>query len=128
MALVYLLDTNIFLEILLKQEKSDICKTFITSHSDQIFISDFSLHSIGIILFRHKSHDIFNDFIRDMISKIRILNLPSSEYGKLFHSSTKYKLDFDDFYQYIIAKQYDLQIVTMDSDFKKIKDIKINFL
>ncbi len=63
-----------------------------------------------------------------MISKIRILNLPSSEYIKLFHSDTKYELDFDDFYQYIIAKYYDLQIVTMDSDFKKIKDIKVNFL
>ncbi len=125
---MYLLDTNIFLEILLRQEKSSVCKTFITSHHDEIFISDFSLHSIGVILFRHKKHDIFSEFIQDMISKIRILNLPSSEYTKLFHSNTKYKLDFDDFYQYIIAKYYDLQIVTMDSDFKKIKDVKINFL
>lgn len=128
MALMYLLDTNIFLEILLGQEKSNVCKTFINSHYHEIFISDFSLHSIGVILFRHKKHDIFNEFLWDMISKIRILNLPSSEYVKLFRSDTKYKLDFDDYYQYIIAKHYDLKIVTMDSDFKKIKDVKVNFL
>ena len=128
MALMYLLDTNIFLEILLSQEKSNVCKTFINSHYHEIFISDFSLHSIGVILFRHKKHNIFNEFLSDVISKIRILNLPSSEYLKLFLPVTKYELDFDDFYQYIIAKYYDLQVVTMDSDFKKIKDIKVNFL
>ena len=102
--------------------------SFINSHYTEIFISDFSLHSIGVILFRHKKHEIFSKFIRDMISKIRILNLPSSEYVKLFHPDTKHELDFDDFYQYIIAKYYDLQIVAMDSDFEKIKDIKVNFL
>ncbi|VAX15232.1 hypothetical protein MNBD_IGNAVI01-3167 [hydrothermal vent metagenome] len=125
---MYLLDTNIFLEILLGQEKSNVCKTFINSHNHEMFISDFSLHSIGVILFRHKKRDIFIEFLRDIISKIRIINLPSSEYLKLFHPDTKYELDFDDFYQYIIAKYYDLQIVTMDSDFKIIKDVKINFL
>ncbi len=46
---MYLLDTNIFLEILLSQEKSSVCKTFINSHYDEIFISDFSLrHKIRI--------------------------------------------------------------------------------
>ena len=125
---MYLLDTNIFLEILLKQKKSNICKTFITSHYNEIFISDFSLHSIGIILFRYKKQNTFYEFIQDLVSRIRILNLPSSEYVKLFHLKEKYELDFDDFYQCIVAKYYDLQIVTMDSDFKKVKDIKINFL
>jgi predicted nucleic acid-binding protein len=37
-------------------------------------------------------------------------------------------LDFDDLYQYITAKYFDLQIVTMDSDFNIIKDLKIKFL
>ena len=125
---MYLLDTNIFLEILLSQEKSNVCKTFISSHHHEIFIADFSLHSIGVILFRHKKQSVFNEFLSDVISKIRILNLPSSEYVKLFLPVKKYKLDFDDFYQYIIAKYYDLQIVTMDSDFKKIEDVKVKFL
>jgi predicted nucleic acid-binding protein len=125
---MYLLDTNIFLEILLKQEKSEECKIFLKSHVDNIFISDFSLHSIGVILFRYNKHKIYEDFIKDILSQIRVLNLPAIEYQSLIEASSNTKLDFDDLYQYIIAKYFDLQILTMDSDFKIIKDIKINFL
>ena len=125
---MHLLDTNIFLEILLKQKKSEKCKNFLKTHINNIFISDFSLHSIGVILFRHNKHKIYEDFIRDILSQIRILNLPAPEYQSLINTSSNIKLDFDDLYQYIIAKYFELQIVTMDSDFKNIKDIKINFL
>ena len=38
-------------------------------------------------------------------------------------------LDFDDAYQYLVAKHYELTLVTMDRDFKKIEeDLKILFL
>ncbi len=43
-----LADTNIFLEILLKQKKSDICKAFLDNNSSSLFISDFSLPRISI--------------------------------------------------------------------------------
>jgi len=127
MALMYLLDTNIFLEILLKQERSEDCKGFLHTNTDKIFISDFSLHSIGVILFRHNKQNIFEDFLNDVLTKIRILNLPAAEYLPMMKSSKENELDFDDLYQYAIAKYYDLQIVTMDSDFKKIRDLKIVF-
>jgi uncharacterized protein len=125
---MYLLDTNIILEILLKQEKSEECKTFLKTNVNNIFISDFSLHSIGVILFRHKKYKLYEDFIKDILSQIRILNLPAVEYQSLIESNSNMKLDFDDLYQYITAKYFDLQIVTMDSDFKIIKDLKIKFL
>ncbi len=44
-----LIDTNIFLEILLDQEKKNICKEFLNYNIDHLFLSDFSLHSIGVI-------------------------------------------------------------------------------
>jgi len=37
-------------------------------------------------------------------------------------------LDFDDTYQYSVAKYYGLKVVTMDKDFEKIKDLQILFL
>ena len=80
---MYLLDTNIFLEILLKQEKSEECKNFLKTNIDSIFISDFALHSIGVILFRYNKHKTYQDFIKDILSQIRILNLPSPEYQSL---------------------------------------------
>ncbi|MBX2964119.1 MAG: hypothetical protein KF687_16530 [Cyclobacteriaceae bacterium] len=46
----YLADTNIFLEILLGQQNSSLCKEFLTDIKNEIFISDFSLHTIGVIL------------------------------------------------------------------------------
>ena len=39
---MYLLDTNIFLEILLKQDKSDKCKAFLNDNIGLLNISDFS--------------------------------------------------------------------------------------
>ena len=125
---MFLLDTNIFLEILLNQEKSSECKNFLLSNENQIFISDFSLHSIGVILFRYKKTKIFNSFVEDVISKIRVLNLPTSEYKQMASLSEKLQLDFDDLYQYHIAKYFELKIVTMDSDFKKVQDLEIVFL
>ena len=81
-----------------------------------------------MILFRYKKQKTFQLFIQDIISKLRILNLPQSEYELLAQLSSKINLDFDDLYQYAIAKYYNLQIVTMDSDFKKIKDLKVKFI
>ncbi|MGM0580579.1 MAG: hypothetical protein ACQETL_07865 [Bacteroidota bacterium] len=51
----YLVDTNIWLERLLDQDKSAIVAKFLdTVPLDQLFISDFALHSIGVIMSRLK--------------------------------------------------------------------------
>ncbi|MBS3772444.1 MAG: hypothetical protein KGY69_19490 [Bacteroidales bacterium] len=47
----FLVDTNIWLERLLNQERSLEVKKFLdNSPSELIIISDFSLHSIGVIM------------------------------------------------------------------------------
>ena len=54
----YLVDTNIWLELLLKQEKSDVVSEFLTIvPPNQLFVSDFAIHSIGVILSRLKKKD-----------------------------------------------------------------------
>jgi predicted nucleic acid-binding protein len=41
----------------------------------------------------------------------------------------KFDLDFDDAYQYKVASDHDLEIVTMDRNFEKTKhEIKVAFL
>jgi predicted nucleic acid-binding protein len=128
LAVMYLLDTNIFLEILLDQEKKSACQEFISKNSDKIAISDFSFHSIAVILFRYKKYNILKDFYSDIISKIQVLNLPKSVFVHLIDNSIKIGLDFDDMYQYSVAKYFNLEIVTMDTDFKKVSDLKVIFL
>jgi hypothetical protein len=42
---MFLVDTNIFLEILLRQDKKEDCKSFLDNNIENINVTDFSLHS-----------------------------------------------------------------------------------
>ena len=126
---MYLIDTNIFLEILLSQKQKDICKEFLVSNIEHIYISDFSLHSIGVILFRSNKETVFDKFVKDIIQKIKILTLSEELYSDLGKVKEEFGLDFDDAYQFKTAEEYGLSIVTQDKDFEKIAaKINITFL
>lgn len=122
---MYLVDTNIFLEALLEQQRTDeVKKLFRTKPLDDFYIIDFSLHSIGVILFRLKQSELFNAFIEDLVlDGIGILTLRNSELLQLSEIVNRYHLDFDDAYQYASARKYDLQIISFDKDFDR-TDIK----
>lgn len=119
----FLFDTNIFLEILLNQDKKEKAKELLNKHLDQFFISDFSLHSIGVILIKQKKFRILEDFLNDIMPYATILSLPKDKYPDLNETAEKYNLDFDDSYQTIVAKEFDLRIITMDHDFAKVKSL-----
>jgi len=123
-----LADTNIFLEILLKQKKSAACKAFLAQNASSLFLSDFSLHSIGVILLKKRAIDLFREFINDTLPTIRVLGLPTDGYQNIANAAQKFTLDFDDAYQHAIAKNFNLKIATMDQDFKRVDDVDIIFL
>ena len=125
---MYLVDTNIFLEILLRQAKSQDCKDFLINNVGELSFTDFSLHSIGVILFRQREDDLFLKFLDDMLPKIHLVTLPKNQYKQLIRNRKKHKLDFDDAYQLSVCKSYGLKLVTMDEDFKDITEIDILFL
>ena len=125
---MYLLDTNIFLEILLGQSKKDECKNFILKNTGHCSFSDFTLYSIGIALFRKKLFVEYENFFSDVHSMMPLRSLPLQKQFQLIVNAQKLNLDFDDAYQYEVAKQYNLTIVTMDSDFKSVKDLMVLFL
>jgi predicted nucleic acid-binding protein len=127
--IMHVLDTNIFLEILLTQEKREICKRFLDANVGNLHISDFSLHSIGVILFRNNKEGIFKKFVEDVIPKVKIIGLSKESYKDLPEIKKKFDLDFDDAYQYKVVKDHNLEIVTMDNDFEKVEhEIKVMFL
>ena len=129
MATKYLIDTNVFLEILLNQEKKELCKKCLTDRFGEIAISDFSLHSVGVILFRNKKFELFNSFVNDVLSQIEILTLRNKQYLEISQIAKKFNLDFDDAYQVTIASVRNLIIITMDKDFEKVGDFyKIEFI
>lgn len=123
-----LADTNIFLEILLEQDKKEVCKDFLEKNAGDINITDFSLHSVGVICFRHGREEAFQKFIEDIMPQVDFLTLPMENYSDVIKNRKELNLDFDDSYQYTLAKFFDLKIVTMDNDFKRINDIEVLFL
>jgi predicted nucleic acid-binding protein len=125
---MFLVDTNVFLEILLGQAKKESCKKFLDDNIGNLNITDFSLHSIGVILFRYDKEGIFQNFVEDVIPNVRLLSLPIKMYGEVINASRSLNLDFDDAYQYNIAKYHGLKVVTMDKDFEGIVDVEILFL
>lgn len=122
-----LVDTNIFLEILLNQESKDKCKQFLAVEFGNLIISDFSLHSIGVILLHQKKAEIFNQFTKDVLPSVTVGRLDNMSYPEVARNSVVYGLDFDDAYQFTLAMNHKLDIATMDKDFKKVSG-KINVL
>ena len=118
---MFLVDTNIFLEVLLAGDKSESCKAFLVKSLGRIHISDFSLHSIGVILFRQRQEMVFNDFYEDISANTHIISLPKENYVKLPEIKQRFNLDFDDAYQFQVARDLNLAIVTMDKDFNRVR-------
>ncbi len=125
---MFLVDTNVFLEILLRREKKESCKKFLDNNIGNLNITDFSLHSVGVILFRYDKDDIFRKFVEDVVPNTKLLSLPIGQYGEVISAGRNLNLDFDDAYQYNMAKYYGLRLATMDKDFEKINDVEILFL
>lgn len=116
----YLVDTNIWLERLLDQDKSNIVAKFLnTIPLNQVFISDFALHSIGVILSRLNKLEILDKFVYDLffVGLIEQLSLEPHDLLEVISNIEKFNLDFDDAYQLTISQKYDLTIVTFDKDF-----------
>jgi len=118
---VYLVDTNIFLEGLLHQDKADDVRVFLQSIDfNTIFMTDLSLHSIGIILFRLDNFELFISFLEDVVvDGIGVLSVEPENLKILDQIIQKFSLDFDDAYQYAIADKYALQLISFDKDFDR---------
>lgn len=118
----YLVDTNIWLERMLDQERAAEVAEFLTRvPAHQLYLTDFSLHSIGVILHRLKQPRVFTQFVQDVLVEgfVHLLTVGPDQMGSLGEVAEKFSLDFDDAYQYVVASRYDLMIVTFDGDFDR---------
>ncbi|HED04263.1 MAG TPA: PIN domain-containing protein [Candidatus Fraserbacteria bacterium] len=117
-----LLDTTIFLEVILEQEKAQLVQDLLSGTEEhEFFLSDYALHSIGLLLFRRKQHDTFRRFLADMIlnAVVELISLSGQEMESVVEVAERFNLDFDDAYQYVIAEHYGLKIVSFDRDFDR---------
>src|SRR3989304_2804302 len=89
---------------------------FSKSAEHEFFMTDYSLHSIGLLLFRKKQHEAFQAFVEDVLltGGIGLLSLYSDEMEAVVSASKKFGLDFDDAYQYAVAVRDDAVLVSFD--------------
>lgn len=119
---MFLLDTNIWLERLLGQEQSKIVGQLLDNlEPSEIIMTDFSLHSIGVICNRLKQRDVFLNFVEDVLidNSVKIVNIPPKQMKRLVEIMNCFNLDFDDAYQYVAAEIEKAVIVSFDKDFDK---------
>jgi hypothetical protein len=78
---LYLLDTNIFLEVILSREYSKVIQDFLNRDiTTALFVSDFSVFSVGIFLVRRNLSDQFGTFIEDLeMRDIRTISINANE-------------------------------------------------
>jgi len=125
-----LIDANILLEIFLKDQKSEQCKSFLRSLKDkgiEPFITDFLIYACLLIIQSDvkdpKSLQNFLIFIND--NDFRVIR-PSLEI--CYHATEIMKetgLDFDDGLIVACMKKYGIkELVSFDKHFDKVKDIK----
>lgn len=118
---MYLLDTNIWLELLLDQEKAIEVKEFLNFIKDsEIYISSFSLYSICIFLSKLQKYDTLVKFIKDLtVNNVEIININLFEINNLIEIEKIYDLDFDDAFQYYVSESNKLILISYDKDFDK---------
>lgn len=125
---MYLIDTNIFLEFLLAQERTnETIRLFqkIISGDLETSVSRFSLYSIEVILSKNKKAEALGKFL-DIIKYSRGIKIISTDVGddrKIIELMKIFNLDFDDALHYYICKNMNLKIISFDKHFDK-TDVK----
>jgi len=119
---MYLVDSNVWLERLLDQAKSEEVGQFLDYFpSDRLAITDFAFHSIGVALSRLQQKGILLRFVQDVFvdGGVDLVRLGPEDTQQLLGAMEQFNLDFDDAYQYIAAEKHGLILVSLDSDFDR---------
>jgi len=122
---MYLIDANIFLELLYKRNKWRECYDFLNkvkTGNIKSYVLHFTLHGISAILGDPK---LVSRFLSEIVTwrGLTIIDLSIDEEILASELANSIGLDFDDGLQYYYAKKAGLQIVSFDRDFDK-TDVK----
>lgn len=118
----FLIDTNCWMQIIRDREHSqDVRELLAEIPDEQLFITDLSLHSVGIVLSRFKMLDQFPTFLlaSGITTSIEVIGLAHNLLTAAVDCSKHFGLDFEDACQYTIAKSLNLRLVSLDSDFDR---------
>lgn len=118
---MYLLDSNVWLENLLEQEHAEEVRVLLErTLPNSLYITEFSLGSIGVILIRQGLSSVLARFLDSLIEgEVNIVRLSPQDLKQVITACLDFNLDFDDGYQYVAARTYGLTLVTFDRNFTR---------
>ena len=115
-----LLDTNIFLEVLLDQKRADECEALllrVSNGESEAVVSHFSLHAVETAI---EDRDTLLGFLRDIENSLGLSVHETDVADEIAIAllSKTMDLDFDDTLQYYLAKKLGVDcIVSFDRHF-----------
>ena len=121
---MFLVDTNVWLERLLDQERSKEVGSFLDAiSSERLFITDFAFHSIALVLSKLNKIEVLMHFVQDAFVEgaVTLVHLESEDTKRIVEVMDEFNLDFDDAYQYVAAEKYNLTLISFDTDFDRTK-------
>ena len=124
---MYLVDTNIFLEVLLCQAKAEECKNFLKELANGKktgIISDFTVHSIIVIMSNLSKAKELKVFLSSL-SAYKGLHIAQTNLEQEITAvdiALAQKIDMDDALQYAVALSLNVQaIISYDHHFNNLK-------
>jgi len=124
---MYLVDTNIFLEVMLSRRRKDECKLFLKMLRDgEILgtVTDFSVHSITVLLDRLNRPEKLKTFLLSLTGYrgLAVHYTSIAEEVRAVELAREKKLDIDDALQYAVALSIGADaIVSFDEDFNNLE-------
>jgi len=124
---MYLVDTNIFLEVLLCQDRKDECEHFlerIRTGKETAIVTDFSVHSVIVIMGNLEKLNGLKIFLSSLSAYkgLRIHQTSLNLEIKAAEIAANGKLDIDDSLQYVVALNSGVEaIVSFDRHFANLK-------
>ena len=118
-----LIDTNVFLELMLGRERADECERFLIKVSSgelEAAVSKFTVHAVEALL---NDPNLILAFLRNVQNSLGLSVYETSLDDEIATSMLmdKLKLDFDDALQYYIAKKLGAKaIVSYDKHFDRV--------
>jgi predicted nucleic acid-binding protein len=130
-ALIYFIDTSIFLEVELGQEKKNEAKALlnkILKGEVKVVTTDFNIDAVALVMQRYKAKpsDIRKFFMNMMIfDGLTIYEVNLIDRILATKLMENHKLRFDDALNFFVMKSLGLnEIISFDTDFDKLPGIK----
>lgn len=117
-----LIDTSIWLEYLLDQERAEeVSRLLTTVPPSRLSVTEHAIGSIGVILKNVDQIPDYFQFVRETLhdAPVERVGLTPSELLDMEKAMVSFTLDLDDAYQYAGVTSRELELVSFDTDFDR---------